>query len=694
MKLIIAEKPSVAKDIAKVLNVSNKENGYYHNTKYFVTYAFGHLISLAPMEQYKETITLEDLPIIPDEFKLQVTDDPGIKKQLKIIKTLALKSSKIICATDAGREGELIFRYIYNYLQLKQPIDRLWISSLTKQAIEEGFNNLKDGKQYYNLYLAAKARSEADWLIGLNSSYALTKAYNKNLLLPLGRVQTPTLGLIVKRTSAYTNFKPVDYFIIQLKITKGNVFYTLNYNHNFSAKMDATLFLEELSNEVKVTDVNSKEKNEGTPSLFDLTSLQMEANSVLGFSAKKTLDLIQALYEKHKALTYPRTDSKFLSNDMKNTVLNTIKQITDDAIYSEIKTISNLKPYNDNKVTDHHAIIPTGVENFDAFSKDEKNIYTIVKNRFLAAFYKPCIKQITTIKFASNDKEPFILKGTVIKDIGWRLFYQKKVNDKKTEEKENLLPPFNINENYIIANKNVLSKKTTPPPLLNDSSLLKLMETAGKEIEDEHLMETLKGKGIGTPATRAAIIENLLKRNYIVRNKKHLLPTALGVEIIKALFLEKTEIVSSKLTGEWESKLIQIEKGELLYTDFMTELKSFTENLIQKVKNSSKHLTFNPDENLITCPKCKKGKIKESKKSFYCTKYNDDTLKCSFNIWKSIAGKKLTYNNVKNLIDNGKTKKLSGFKNKEGKSFSAVISLDNDFKTNFVYENKKRKNKK
>jgi len=685
MKLIITEKPSVAKDIAKILNVNKKENGYYCSSEYLITYAFGHLISLENISYYNENISLDSLPIIPDNFKLKVTDDPGIKKQLRIIKDLAKKATSIINAADAGREGELIFRYIYNYLKLDLPMQRLWISSLTKESIKKGFQNLKNGKDYDNLYYAAKARSEADWLIGLNASIAISKANTKGLFLSLGRVQTPTLALIVKRTFNNKNFKPVDYFNINLKITKDSSFYNLSYKDKFDQKNEAQIILENITNKVNVTDVIYKEKKETTPLLFDLTSLQMEANKIFGYSAQDTLNLTQALYEKHKALTYPRTDSKYLSDDMHQIVHNTIKSITTNDISSAIKGFDNKKPFNNNKVTDHHAIIPTGNENLSNLKETELNIYNLVKNRFLAAFDEPCIKNITTITFDSSSVSPFTLKGTVIKTIGWRKF-----NNSKSEDV--ILPNFKIGEELPIISKEVVTKQTTPPPLLNDSSLLKLMETAGKEIEDEELADALKEKGIGTPATRASTIEVLIKREFVSRDKKYLMPTKLGIDLIKSVLKAKAEIVSPKLTGEWEYKLKLIEKGELSYENFKTNVTQFTRDLTLKTINAGKYMTYDPDINLPICPKCKKGKIKNSKKSFYCTNYNNINLKCTFTIWKNIAGKNVSENVIKQLINKGVTSEIKGFKSKAGKSFAAKLKLDTDFKVIFMFnENKKSK---
>lgn len=679
MKLIIAEKPSVAKDIANILKVTNKENGYYSSSEYIVTYAFGHLISLENIKFYNEELNLSSLPIIPDVFKLKVTNDPGIKKQLKIIKNLASKANSIINAADAGREGELIFRYIYNYLKLDLPMKRLWISSLTNESIQKGFKNLKKGSDYNNLYLAAKARSEADWLIGLNASVAISKANNNGLFLSLGRVQTPTLALIVKRTFNNQNFKPVDYFVIDLKISKNNLFFKLNYKDSFDEKNKANIIIENCGLKVIVEDIIFKEIQEPTPLLYDLTSLQMDANKIYGYSAQETLNLTQALYEKHKALSYPRTDSKYLSDDMHNDVFNTIKNITDNNIYKKLIKVNNKKPFNNNKVTDHHAIIPTGNENLSSLKDNELNIYNLVKNKFLAAFSEPCIKNITTVTFSSNNIAPFTLKGTIIKNLGWRLFTS-------TKNKEDIiLPSFKKGEKLPIVSKNVVTKQTTPPPLLNDSTLLKLMETAGKEIEENDLADALKDKGIGTPATRANVIETLINRNFIIRNKKYLIPTELGIDLIKSILKAKAKIVSPKLTGEWEYKLRLIEKGELSYSNFKNNINEFTKELTNKVIEAAKYLTYNPNDKLSICPKCKKGKIKESKKSFYCTNYNSKKEKCTFTIWKNIAGKNISEKNIKQLINKGITTEIKGFKSKKGKLFTAKLKLDNNFKINFEF---------
>lgn len=682
MKLIIAEKPSVAKDIAKVLQINSKEKGYIYNDQYAVTWAFGHLVSLYKPKYYQEDLTLSNLPVIPEQHVLKIGDDSGIKKQMNVIKKLLKECSSVICATDAGREGELIFRHIYNILGCSKPIERLWISSLTKKAIMEGFDNLKPGHDYDNLYFAAKARQESDWLVGLNSSIALTKSNGSGDLLSIGRVQTPTLAIVVKRFLQHKNFVPEDYFQVLMEIEKENQVYQTLYETNFKTEQEANDLLQGLHQEAKVDSIKVKEITEKPPTLFDLTLLQRKANSIFGFSAAETLKIAQSLYETHKVLTYPRTDSNFLSDDMRTSVFKTFEKLKTLSEYpdqiDEIIALQLGAPFNDKKVTDHHAIIPTGVTPGDLSDKESK-IFNLVYQQFCKAFYKPCIKQSTQVIFSNNGHHDFNLKGILIKESGWRIF-----NGAASDNKDQLLPEFQENEMVKVTNSEILKKQTKPLPLLNENSLLGLMETAGKEVEDPELKNAMKEKGLGTPATRASIIETLLRRNYIIREKKQLIPSSLGINIIK--LVKNTKIVSPSMTGEWEYKLRQMELGNLSPDLFDKEIKEYTREITKDMITAGKSLQFNSNNSLPDCPKCKKGKIKPNKVKFGCTRWNDETNPCDFGIWRSICDKVLTGNQVVQLLTKRKTGIIKGFySQKSEKNFDAALILKDDFTVGFEF---------
>ena len=540
MIAVIAEKPSVARDIAAVLGATQKNDGNISGNGYIVTWAFGHLVGLAMPDAYGiENFRRENLPILPQSFQLiprQVKTDKGYKpdtgtvKQLKIIKEVFDQCDKIIVATDAGREGELIFRYIYQYLECRKPFVRLWISSLTDKAIRDGLQNLKDGTMYDNLFRSAKARSEADWLIGINASQALSIAAGRGTY-SLGRVQTPTLAMICSRYLENKNFVPQKYWQLKLQTGKDSIEFSALSEEKFDNQQPAIDKLQIIkdSGQVQIKSVDCKEVNQEPPLLYDLTTLQKEANTKLNFSADKTLSIAQKLYE-GKLISYPRTGSRYISQDVFDEIPERISLLeTYDRFTGYAKSMKgsnlNRRSVDDKKVTDHHALIIT--ENKPgSLQADEQAIYELVAGRMLEAFSEKCVKEVTSISLTSGESI-FAVKGTVIKSAGWRAVF----NVQEEGEEITVLPALKEGENLSLSDIELLEKQTKPKPLHTESSLLSAMENAGKELEDAEMKASMKDSGIGTPATRAAIIETLFTRQYIIREKKALVPTEKGLAV-------------------------------------------------------------------------------------------------------------------------------------------------------------------
>ncbi len=677
MKVIVAEKPSVARDIAKIVGANQRHEGYMSGNGYAVTYAFGHLIELANIKTYQEHLSLDNLPVIPEKLDIQLADDSGKKKQFNTIKALFKEAEEIINATDAGREGELIFRYIYLMAKTRIPFKRLWISSMTDEAIKKGFANLKDGLEYNNLYYSARARAESDWLVGLNGSIALTRSANTGKMLSVGRVQTPTVALVTNRYLENKNFVPKDYFTISTLLNRKEQDFKAVVENQFDKKEDAEKIIQQIQETAVVTDVEKKETRTATPLPFDLTSLQAEANKKHGYSAQETLDFAQNLYEKHKVITYPRTDSRYLSDDMVEDVYQTFETLKSYQLknYAEpldvILQRENKRPINNKKVTDHHAIIPTGKDP-QTLSEGERNVYKLVLFQFCKAFHKPVLKDSTKLVLESNTVE-LIARGNILKDIGFKIFDGKTLDE---EDEDSLLPAVEKGDTATVKEKEIVAKKTTPPPILTEATLLKLMETAGKLLDDEDsdLADAMKEKGIGTPATRASIIEIIIKRGYIEREKSKLIPTELGIELVKNL--DGYAILSPKLTGDWEYKLKQIERGELDYKIFSEQIKDYTHLITSQMKNTGGKFKVFVDPSLQDCPCCGKGKMKHSPKSAFCTnnKYNNGD--CNFYVPKTIAQKKLTEKQIETLLTKGETTVLKGFVSKTGNKFDAALKVN------------------
>lgn len=651
MKVVITEKPSVARDIASVLKITEKKNGYIEGRGCAVTWAFGHLVSLLEPGEYDPALKrwdLTTLPFIPEQFKLKLIDNKGVPEQFAVIKKLCEEAEEIVCATDAGREGELIFRYILALAECEQkPIRRLWLSSLTPDAILEAFKNLKDGHEYDSLYDAARCRSESDWIVGLNATRYYTVRYGRTggttdrVLWSIGRVQTPVLAMIVQRDDEILQFRPEPFWELTTQYRETTFKYT---GKRFTKPEKAQTLLEKIQGQpFQITDVTGKEKKEQPPQLFDLTTLQRELNKAHGLSAADTLAATQNLYES-KLVTYPRTDSRYLSADMKPRIPKIFEQLK--AIRAEqIEPLNLAKlPFtkrivDDKKVTDHHAIIPTGMAP-RSLGRNEQLVFDAVVTQFIAAFYPICLKKITTVDGISNTVK-FQAKGTVIVKPGWTILFPKKT--KKSEENdeaedEQTLPEF-VKDESGPHEPSLREGKTKPPKHFTENSLLGAMEAAGKWVDDDTLREALKERGIGTPATRAAIIETLLRRNYIRRAKKQIRATDMGRCLIA--LIQDPLLKSPELTGEWEEKLKQIERRESDPTSFMASITDYTRSLIPIGTTHQLDTKRWGD-----CPWCGKDVIK-GKQAYGCSGWKDG---CKFVLEPTYRGIELAPRQIQELL--------------------------------------------
>jgi len=597
MKIVIAEKPSVARELAKVFGATTKRNGYIEGKGYSFTWAFGHLLQLAPPQEYGFIgWRRQHLPMLPKKFKLAIrkiktkdgfVDDPAVKKQLDVIKQLFDEATEIIVATDAGREGELIFRYIYYYLKCKKPFKRLWISSQTDEAIKDGFRNLKPGTDYDTLFNSAHCRSESDWLVGMNATQALSISAGSRSVLSLGRVQTPTLAMICSRYLEIKNFVPQTYYQLSILLDKeGQVFKAISVN-SFEKKEDAEALFEKIEDVNagfpaggKIVDVEAKPRKEPPPLLHDLSSLQQEANKKKGFTADQTLGLLQNLYES-KLVSYPRTGSRYIGDDIFAGIPALIEKAKLHPDFSKpaefLQTVPlNKRSVNAKKVTDHHAILPTGEQPY-GLSPDKQAIYDMVVGRMLEAFHQECVKEVTKITIESGSL--FTANGTVIRSAGWRSVLNDTDEDKKDEDNPSL-PKVKKDEQLPIPEKALLEKQTKPKAMYNEASLLKALETSGKEIEDEELRYAMKDTGLGTPATRASIIETLITREYIIREKRNLVPTSKGLAVYDVVKDQK--IAQAELTGQWEKRLEEIRSGASVM-DFKVEISDYTRTITNEL---------------------------------------------------------------------------------------------------------------
>ena len=672
MKVILTEKPSVARDIAKCLHINQKHEGYFQGNGYQITWAFGHLLELKQPEDYDKSWkrwSLAALPMLPAKFGLKAKADASAQKQLNTIKQLFKAADGIICATDAGREGELIFRYILSWTGCGQKtFKRLWISSLTDEAIHQGFARLQDGQAFDGLYRAAKCRSESDWIVGLNATRLYTLKFGgQGELWTLGRVQTPVLALIVQKDLDISAFVAKDYWELQTVYRETDFHYV---GGRFEHKAAAELLLQQISGQdFKITSVKGKRELLQPPLLYDLTDLQKDMHIRHGLTAEQTLACAQQLYEK-KVLTYPRTDSRYLSKDMQVQMRPLLEKLA--AKYADYIAALNLdklplssRIFNDAKVSDHHAIIPTTMLP-GTLSEQEAKVYQAVAKRFIGAFYPPCVKQITTVLGVVPGTEPLPLEfkasGAIIEALGWQALYKNETAT-QAENELKILPQFVIGESGPQL-PGLLQGKTTPPKPYNEASLLSMMESAGKTCDDEQLKEALKEKGLGTPATRAAIIEVLIKRNYIQRQKKALLSTEAGRRLISLISDERLK--SAALTGDWEAKLKKIERNAYDPVQFMAEIADFTRQIIDQAEQPAYDAS-----RLGDCPLCRQPVI-EGKKGFGCSAWKSG---CRFVLWKQAYGVVITPAMASELLQNGRTRNRYALKLDE-QVFTAELTLN------------------
>ena len=657
MKVCVTEKPSVARDIARLLGANDRHDGYFEGNGYQVTWTFGHLCCLKEPNDYThlwKRWSLASLPMIPPRFGIKLIEDDGYKKQFKVIETLIASADEVINCGDAGQEGELIQRWVYQKAQCNKPVKRLWISSLTDESITEGFQQLQDSTNFDNLYYAGLSRAIGDWILGMNATRLYTlkyrgDSYSRNVL-SIGRVQTPTLALIVSRQREIENFVPEDYWEIKTKY-RDTIFNSTK--GKFKTIGEASEIVENIKEfPLTVTSVAKKKGREAPPRLFDLTSLQVECNKKFGYSADETLRLIQSLYEK-KVTTYPRVDTTFLSDDIYPKVPGIMQAMKPYAtliqpLLEASKLPKSKKVFDNSKVTDHHAIIPTNVDPASVFlTREEKLVYDIVAKRFIAAFYPDCEFSTTTVMARVNDYE-FKATGKEILKDGWRVIYNKEKTNTEAKDKDEddngIMPTFVEGESG--AHEPSLLKKTTQPPkYYTEGTLLRAMETAGKLVDDDELRDAMKENGIGRPSTRAAIIETLHKRHYIAKQRKSLVATAAGIQLIDTI---KEELLkSAKLTGLWENKLRKIERGEFSAQQFIDELKVLVNEIVLNVlkDNSNTMIQVQSDEKKkdstnknsekekktrkpriksieeIPCPKCGKGHIIKGKTAYGCSEF-------------------------------------------------------------------------
>jgi DNA topoisomerase-3 len=696
MKVCIAEKPSVAREIASILGANTKRDGFYEGNGYAVTYTFGHLCTLLEPKDYKphwKSWDLNNLPMLPERFDTKVTGDAGIRKQFNIVKSLFDKASVVINCGDAGTEGELIQRWVINQCNYKGEVQRLWISSLTEEAIKEGFKNLKPAEQYDNLYYAGFSRAIGDWLLGLNATRLYTVKYGGyKQVLSVGRVQTPTLAMIVNRFVEITNFKPQPYW--ELQTTYRNTLF--NYEDGRFLKQEDGQILANKVNEsdFEIVSVVKKKGKEYAPKLFDLTGLQVYCNNKFGFSADETLKMVQKLYEM-KVVTYPRVDTTFLPNDVYPKIAGILSKLTK---YSELaqpllgqKIKKSKRIFDDQKVTDHHAIIPTGIQG--NLQYNQQQVYDIITRRFIGAFY-PDSEVSNTAVIGKAADVPFKTTGKEILTKGWRVAFETEESKIKKELNEQVTLPSFVKGEKGVHQPSFLEKETKPPRNFTEASLLRAMETAGRQVDDDEMRELMKENGIGRPSTRASIIETLFRRKYIERKKKLVLPTQTGIDLIN--IIDNELLKSAELTGRWEKRLKEIERGEFNAGNFINNMKKMVDELVYEVRSNktSKRISSNADvavkeaklapakkvtskKEVVgkTCPKCKKGSILKGSSAFGCSEYKN---KCDLKIPFEIYGKKVSENQLIRLLDKGCTTNLKGFKIATG-AVEGLIRFDENF---------------
>ena len=690
MQLIIAEKPSVAQSIAKVLGASKREDGYISGDKYLISWCVGHLVGLSSPEMYDEKYkswNFETLPIIPEKWLFSI--NASTKAQFFKLKELISRSDvdELICATDAGREGECIFRFVYNKLGCKKPFKRLWVSSLEESAIKEGFKNLKPGNNYDNLFSAGLARAKADWLVGMNATRLFSVRYNSRL--NIGRVQTPTLAMIVQRDYDIKHFIKQKYYTAEIDCGAFKA-----STERIDDEADAKAIAEKCDGRnASVIEVTKEIKTVNPPKLYDLTTLQREANRQYGYTAQQTLDYTQSLYEK-KLCTYPRTDSQFITDDMADTALRRVSLVCK---YIECcKEISVPEPdiqriVNNSKVSDHHALLPTdeiATADITALPEGERSILFLISAKLVCAVASPHKYESVKVKL-NCENTVFSATGRTVMSDGWKqleasIKNRLKGNDdnEDKEEQEKSLPELSQGQVFEQVSADISEHFTTPPKPFTEDTLLKAMETAGNKDYDED--SDVEKKGLGTPATRASIIEGLVKRGYLERKKKQLNATEKGINLIDVV---PDEVKSAKMTADWESELQNIEKGSSSSSNFMNNIECYVKDICTKYGSRAENKAFTAPEKEVlgACPKCGK-KVLETAKAYSCCGGKDG---CGFIIWKTIAGKNISAAQAKKLVIKKKSDLIKGFKSKTGKVFDAYLLLKDDFSVGFEFQNKK-----
>ena len=698
MTAIIAEKPSVGRDIARVLGATEKKDGYMSGNGYLVTWALGHLVSLATPSTYGYgKASHKDLPIFPEPFRLvvrQIKTDRGMvtdisaSKQLKIIDEVFGRCDSIIVATDAGREGELIFRYIYQYLGYTKPFKRLWISSLTDEAILTGMKNLKNGDAYDSLYHAADSRAKADWLVGMNASRALALASS----MPnssLGRVQTPTLAMICSRYKENRDFVSVPYWQLNITLERHGEFRQFSHIGDFDSRKSVEEAYSRFTpnSTAAITKAERKTTYQQAPLLYDLTALQKDCNIHHDMSADKTLAVAQSLYEK-KYISYPRTGSRYISSDLTEQVRQSLKKI---AAMPEFNVYGNgfdfeklnMRCVNDGKITDHHALIITSIEP-ENLNISERTVYMMIAGRMLEAFSPSCEKE-TLIMEASSEGLNFRSSSTAVINPGWRAVFSRKEDAEKDERESGKgAATFEEGEQTAVTGRGMVQRNTKPKPLYTEATLLAVMETCGKNITDEEAKEAIKDLGIGTPATRAAIITTLFQRDYIKGSGKSLIPTDKGLYLYEAI--KDMQIADVSLTGIWEKTLLQIEKQVIDTRSFMRSIENFTSQITREILG----LKFDiHEEKSFACPKCGNGKMILRPKTAKC-----DNTECGLTVFRKILNKELSEQHLEDLLVSGNTKVIKGFKSKNGNKFDAAVAFDDEFNVRLKFQGNKKSNNK
>ncbi|MDQ4128778.1 MAG: DNA topoisomerase 3 [Actinomycetota bacterium] len=693
----------MGRDIAGALGRHRRERGSLVGDGWTVTWALGHLAELAPPDAYGEEYKrwrLESLPILPGRFKVRVS--PKTREQFSVVKGLLRDHSvtEVVNACDAGREGELIFAYLYGLSGCKKPVLRLWISSLTHEAIREGFDSLREGRAMKPLEDAARSRGEADWIVGMNATRAYSVRFGRpGNVLSVGRVQTPTLKLLVDREREIEAFKPEKFWTVHVRFrrdegeahTYDGVWFK-NRENRLKEREAADRIAEKVRGGTgTVRKAQKKTATEKPPLLYDLTELQRNANARFGFTAERTLRAAQALYEERKLITYPRTSSRYLSKDM---VGGLNKRVEATAALRELSPFAeqllslpklpvSKRIVDDAKVTDHHAIVPTNKKSSGNLPPDEAKVYDLVARRFLAVFFPAARFENTTV-VTEVKGETFLSRGRVVLEAGWRALYPDGVGGRKEKEPP-VLPPVEVGQDWAVAKVGVKEGETKPPPRYSESALLGAMETAGKLVEDEELRQQMKDSGLGTPATRAATIERLIRVGYVEREKKVLVPTEKGRSLIG--LIGESPLSSPELTARWEERLAKMEKGAERRPDFMADISGFATALVEGVRGMEGEKLAAPSrsrEPLGACPKCG-SPVVETKKAYGCSAWKQTG--CDFAIWKQVSGKRLSEAQARQLLTRGRTSQMKGFKSKAGKPYAAALKLDPQHRVRLEFEN-------